>query len=42
LHRCLLLHLQKVEGVVDGKPFEIEAPLPTDFATVLKRLRKGA
>ena len=42
LHRCLLLHLQKVEGVVDGKAIEIEAPLPTDFATVLKRLRKGA
>lgn len=41
LHRSLLLHLQSVKGVVNGQSIAIEADLPADFATVLKRLRKG-
>jgi 23S rRNA-/tRNA-specific pseudouridylate synthase len=41
LHRGLLLRLARVEGVVGGVKFAVEAPRPDDFATVVKRLSKG-
>ena len=41
LHRCLLLHLARIRGLVGGVPVEIAAPLPDDFATVVKRLGKA-
>ena len=40
-YRGLLLRLARVEGVVGGVKFAVEAPRPDDFATVVKRLSKG-
>ena len=42
LHRCLLLHLGRIQGLVAGVPIDLTAPLPDDFATVVKRLGKAA
>jgi len=42
LHRCLLLHLGRIQGVVAGAAIDLSAPLPDDFATVVKRLGKAA
>ena len=42
LHRCLLLHLGRLQGNVAGVPIDLTAPLPDDFATVVKRLGKSA
>ena len=42
LHRCLLLHLGRIHGNVAGTPVDLTAPLPDDFATVVKRLGKSA
>jgi hypothetical protein len=42
LHRCLLLHLGRLQGNVGGVPVDLTAPLPDDFATVVKRLGKAA
>ncbi|MEY3491937.1 MAG: hypothetical protein RL309_1065, partial [Verrucomicrobiota bacterium] len=41
LHRGLLLRIARVTGKVAGKEFEVIAPRPDDFATVVKRLSKG-
>ena len=41
LHRGLLLRIARVTGKVAGKEFEVVAPRPDDFATVVKRLSKG-
>ena len=41
LHRGLLLRIARVAGKVAGKEFEVIAPRPDDFATVVKRLSKG-
>lgn len=40
LHRCMLLHLEQLQGVVAGQPIALTAPLPADFAAVVKRLAK--
>jgi 23S rRNA-/tRNA-specific pseudouridylate synthase len=41
LHRGLLLRVARMTGKVNGQVFEITAPRPDDFATVVKRLSKG-
>ena len=41
LHRGLLLRLARVAGKLNGKAFEVMAPRPDDFTTVVKRLSKG-
>jgi 23S rRNA-/tRNA-specific pseudouridylate synthase len=41
LHRGLLLRLAAVAGKVGGRDFQVIAPRPDDFATVVKRLSKG-
>jgi len=34
------LHACRLDFTIDGRPYQLEAPYPKDFATLLKQLQR--